>query len=494
MKRRPAAALVVALIVACIAAMLGACNAIVFGITVAPLPENVKQLILTSGGRAPVNWNGEKLLFDSGAVVDGTLVLEPGYEPGGLKVFVYGKQLTLEKDFAGNYTFSFTMQHDGDLTFEGEPALAPRAVHITGVGADGVFVEANGKSYPLSDGNVSLELETSATEPFTLRVYSTDYMSMPSCDAIASPASAAPEPFYADDKGGAVCTFPAGISALYITLALDKAKGAPRVDLVGNPGEMFYTAAVDGAPLEGGKFALSAFEDGKAQLSLTLTDEGQKVWDAMSAAGTPLGLTVNGVSVSASAATADGKTVFTAPLKPAYEYFSGEVPDLFLFEVTTAIPETAAKQDGYVHVSAGAAPRIIWQAYEGVAYACDEQPSLIFGDDGGAYYTPGGYVLFDAWVPIGVRDTVPSHSFKAYLGAASESAHEVEIYDVDEEAKFDANTTSPVKVLLTEEWKEDTESVAYLGYLYRYKVAVSVDLLGSEEELTIDFIRAADLK
>lgn len=472
--------------------MLGACNAIVFGITVAPLPENVKQLVLTSGGKAPVNWNGEKLLFDSGAVVDGTLVLEPGYEPGGLKVFVYGKQLTLEKDFAGNYTFSFTMQRDGDLTFEGEPALAPRAVHITGVGADGVFVEANGKSYPLSDSNVSLDLETSATEPFTLRVYSTDYMSMPSCDAVASPASAAPEPFYADGKGGAVCTFPAGISALYITLALDKAKGAPLVDLVGNPGDMFYTAAVDGAPLEGGKFALSAFEDGGAQLSLTLTDEGQDVWDAMSAAGTPLGMTVNGVSVTASAATADGKTVFTAPLKPAYEYFSGEVPDLFLFEVTTAIPETAAKQDGYVHVSSDAAPRIIWQGYEGVAYACDEQPSLIFGDDGGAYYTPGGYVLFDAWVPIGVRDTVPSHSFKAYFGTSTD-APEVEIYDVDEEAKFDANT-SPVKVLLTEEWKEDTESVTYLGYLYRYKVAVSVDLLGSEEELTIDFIRAADLK
>ena len=493
MKRRPAAALVVALIVVCIAAMLGACNAIPFGITVAPLPDNVKQLVLTSGGKAPVNWNGEKLLFDSGAVVDGTLVLEPGYEPGGLKVFVYGKQLTLEKDSAGNYTFSFTMQHDGDLTFEGEPALAPRAVHITGVGADGVFVEANGKSYPLSDGNVSLELETSATEPFTLRVYSTDYMSMPSCDAVASPASAAPEPFYADGKGGAVCTFPAGISALYITLALDKAKGAPFVDLVGNPGDMFYTAAVDGAPLEEGKFALSAFEDGKAQLSLTLTDEGQGVWDAMSAAGTPLGMTINGVSVTASAATADGKTVFTAPLEPAYEYFSGEVSDLFLFEVTTAIPETAAKQDGYVHVSADAAPRIIWQGHEGIAYTCGEQPSLIFGDDDGAYYTPGGYVLFDAWVPIGVRDTVPSHSFKAYLGAASESAPEVEIYDVDEEAKFDANT-SPVKVLLTEEWKEDTESVTYLGYLYRYKVAVSVELLCVEEELTIDFIRAADLK
>lgn len=493
MKRHTVAVLVIALIVVCIAAMLGACNAIPLGITVAPLPENVKQLVLTSGGKTPVNWNGEKLLFDSGAVVDGTLVLEPGYEPGGLKVFVYGKQLTLEKDFAGNYTFSFTMQHDGDLTFEGEPALAPRAVHINGVGADGVFVEANGKSYPLSDGNVSLELETSATAPFTLRVYSTDYMSMPSCDAIASPASAAPEPFYADGKGGAVCTFPAGISALYITLALDKAKGAPRVDLVGNPGDMFYTAAVDGAPLEEGKFALSAFEDGGAQLSLTLTDEGQDVWDAMSAAGTPLGMTINGVSVTASEATADGKTVFTAPLEPAYEYFSGEVPDLFLFEVTTAIPETAAKQNGYVHVSADAAPRIIWQGHEGVAYTCDEQPSLIFGDDDGAYYTPGGYVLFDAWVPIGVRDTVPSHSFKAYLGAASESAPEVEIYDVDEEAKFDANT-SPVKVLLTEEWKEDTESVTYLGYLYRYKVAVSVDLLGSEEELTIDFIRAADLK
>lgn len=96
-------------------------------------------------------------------------------------------------------------------------------------------------------------------------------------------------------------------------------------------------------------------------------------------------------------------------------------------------------------------------------------------------------------MPIGVRDTVPSYSFKAYFGNSTD-ASEVEIYDVDEEAKFDANTTSPVKVLLTEEWKEDTESVTYLGYLYRYKVAVSVDLLGSEEELTIDFIRAADLK
>ena len=255
---------------------------------------------------------------------------------------------------------------------------------------------------------------------------------------------------------------------------------------------MFYTAAVDGAPLEGGKFALSAFEDGEAQLSLTLTDEGQNVWDAMSAAGTPLGMTINGVSVTASEATEDGKTVFTAPLKPAYEYFSGEVPDLFLFEVTTAIPETAAKQNGYVHVSADAAPRIIWQWREGVAYTCDEQPSLIFGDDDGAYYTPGGYVLFDAWVPIGVRDTVPSHSFKAYFGNTTD-APEVEIYDVDEEAKFDANA-SPVKVLLTKEWKEDTESVTNLGYLYRYKVAISAELLGSEEKLTIDFIRSANLR
>ena len=95
-------------------------------------------------------------------------------------------------------------------------------------------------------------------------------------------------------------------------------------------------------------------------------------------------------------------------------------------------------------------------------------------------------------MPIGVRDTVPSHSFKAYFGNSTDAPDEVEIYDVDEEAKFDANTTSPVKVLLTEEWKEDTESVTYLGYLYRYKVAVSVDR--AEEELTIDFIRAADLK
>ena len=97
-------------------------------------------------------------------------------------------------------------------------------------------------------------------------------------------------------------------------------------------------------------------------------------------------------------------------------------------------------------------------------------------------------------MPIGVRDTVPSYSFKAYSGNSTD-APEVEIYeiyDVDEEAKFDANTSSPVKVLLTEEWKEDTESVTYLGYLYRYKVAVSVDR--AEEELTIDFIRAADLK
>ena len=96
-------------------------------------------------------------------------------------------------------------------------------------------------------------------------------------------------------------------------------------------------------------------------------------------------------------------------------------------------------------------------------------------------------------MPIGVRDTVPSYSFKTYSGNSTDASEVVEIYDVDEEAKFDANT-SPVKVLLTEEWKEDTESVTYLGYLYRYKVAVSVELLGSEEELTIDFIRAADLK
>ena len=73
MKRHTVAVLVIALIVVCIAAMLGACNAIPLGITVAPLPKNVKQLVLTSGGKAPVNWNGEKLLFDSGAVVDGTL-------------------------------------------------------------------------------------------------------------------------------------------------------------------------------------------------------------------------------------------------------------------------------------------------------------------------------------------------------------------------------------------------------------------------------------
>ena len=96
-------------------------------------------------------------------------------------------------------------------------------------------------------------------------------------------------------------------------------------------------------------------------------------------------------------------------------------------------------------------------------------------------------------MPIGVRDTVPSYSFKAYFGNSTDAPEVEMIYDVDEEAKFDANT-APVKVLLTEEWKEDTESVTYLGYLYRYKVAVSVDRLGAEEELTIDFIRAADLK
>ena len=95
-------------------------------------------------------------------------------------------------------------------------------------------------------------------------------------------------------------------------------------------------------------------------------------------------------------------------------------------------------------------------------------------------------------MPIGVRDTVPSHSFKAYFGNTTD-APEVEIYDVDEEAKFDANA-SPVKVLLTKEWKEDTESVTNLGYLYRYKVAISAELLGSEEKLTIDFIRSANLR
>ena len=489
MKRHIAAAFAVALIFVCAAALFGACDAFVFGISVATLPDNVKQLILTSDGKAPVNWNGEKLLFDSGAVVDGTLVLEPGYGLGDMTVSVYGKPLELKKEsITGHYTFSFTMQHNGELTFEGAPALAPRAVYISGVGADGVFLEANGEEYELTDGNVSLQLETSATEPFTLKIYSTDYMSMPSCDAVVSPASVLVEPYFSDGRGGAVCTVPAGIGTLHVTLALGDAKGTPHVDLVGNPDDMFYAASVNGFPLVDGKFPLSAFENGEAKLTLTLTDEGQEVWDAMCADGVPLGLTVNGIPVAASASADGGNTVFTAPLKPAYEYFSDEVFNLFLFEVTTAIPETAARQNGFVRIPSDAAPDIIWEGHRGVAFVCDEQPSLIFDDAKETYYAPNGYVCFDAWVPVGKRDTVPSYSFTVYLGN-SLYAQEIEIYDVDEEAEF-ASDTSPIKALLTSEWANsaDIGNSVDLTFAYLYKVSISPELLAANEKIKLVFV------
>ncbi len=486
-------AFLAATLVFCMAAVFAACSAFVFGVTADPLPDHVRQLVLTSGGKAPIVWNGEKLLFDSGDVVDGEFVLEPGYGLGDMEVFVNGEPLTLEKkDIAGNYIFSFTIYRDTKLTFKGAPALAPRTVLITGSGADGVFLEAGGEVFGLPEGEISLELATPAAEPFTFRVYSDEYTKMPSKNVIGAATlgnySPTVEPFYADGKGGVECTFRAGINALHITLAAGKAKGAPRVDLIGNPGGMFYTAFVDGVPLTDGKFPLSSFEDGEAQLTLALTDEGQKVWDAMSADGASPGMKVNGVPVTADVLAEGGSTAFTVPLKPAYEYASGEVSDLFLFEVETAIPEAAAEQNGYAYVRADAVPAITWYVYDGAAFLCDEQPSLVFADGGGAYYAPGGYVCFDAWVPIGVRATVPSYTFKVHSGGASGGAQEIAIYDVDEEAGFEADTSS-VKVLLTSEYRNSEEIGNFmLPYVYRYKVAVSPGLLTAEGAFTIEFV------
>lgn len=484
------------IIVICAAAGFAACDAFVFGITVDALPEHVEQLVLTSDGEAPVVWNGEKLLFDSGDVVDGELVLEAGYGLGDLEVLVNDESLTLEKkSITGNYIFSFTMSRDSQLTFKGTPVLKPRAVSITGDGADDVFLEAGENVFELSEGDVSLELETSATEPFTFYVYSTEYTKMPTTDLFDSSTlknySPSVEPFYSDGKGGVVCTFQPDINSLNITLELDNAKGAPKIDLAGNPDNLFYTASVDGVPLTDGKFSLSSFEDGKAQLTLTLTEGGQAAWEEMN--GAALGMTVNGVSVNASVATDGDKTVFTAQIKPAYEYFSGEICDLFLFEVKTAIPEAAAAQNG-LYIKSDTIPDIRWHVYFGIAYVCEEQPSLIFADDNGAYYAPTGYVYFDAWVPIGLRDTVPAYTFKVHFGGVYEDgAQEIDIYDVDEEARFEANT-SFVKVLLTSEYKKSEEIGTFMmPYLYRYKVAVSLDTLTAEEELEIEFVQQTQM-
>lgn len=57
---------------------------------------------------------------------------------------------------------------------------------------------------------------------------------------------------------------------------------------------------------------------------------------------------------------------------------------------------------------------------------------------------------------------------------------------MDEEARFEANT-SFVKVLLTSEYKK-SEQIGTFMMLYRYKIAVSLDTLTAEEGLEIEFV------
>lgn len=57
---------------------------------------------------------------------------------------------------------------------------------------------------------------------------------------------------------------------------------------------------------------------------------------------------------------------------------------------------------------------------------------------------------------------------------------------MDEEARFEANT-SFVKVLLTSEYKK-SEEIGTFMMLYRYKIAVSLDTLTAEEGLEIEFV------
>ena len=64
---------------------------------------------------------------------------------------------------------------------------------------------------------------------------------------------------------------------------------------------------------------------------------------------------------------------------------------------------------------------------------------------------------------------------------------------MDEEARFEANT-SFVKVLLTSEYKKSEEIGTFMmPYLYRYKVAVSLDTLTAEEELEIEFVQQTQM-
>ncbi len=57
---------------------------------------------------------------------------------------------------------------------------------------------------------------------------------------------------------------------------------------------------------------------------------------------------------------------------------------------------------------------------------------------------------------------------------------------MDEEARFEANT-SFVKVLLISEYKK-SEEIGTFMMLYRYKIAVSLDTLTAEEGLEIEFV------
>ena len=64
---------------------------------------------------------------------------------------------------------------------------------------------------------------------------------------------------------------------------------------------------------------------------------------------------------------------------------------------------------------------------------------------------------------------------------------------MDEEARFEANT-SFVKVLLTSEYKIGKEIGTFMmPYIYRYKVAVSLDTLTAEEELEIEFVQQTQM-
>lgn len=476
---RVGSALATAIAVCSTTALFAACETFHTDVTIGELPAHIDSVSVTCNGESPIKWEGKYYLFDYGDEIDVRVKLEDYYELGDCKMFVNGREAELDYDYnIDAYVYSFVINVDIEITFDGVPEMSSRelwfASHAADSGSGAKFITIDGweqlglkESYSFIEiiqGSISVEIPQDEGLSFTL--YSEDYRHMPTADSaraqVATIESA--EPFFDGTRGGTRFVIAAAKGDGQIVLSSQDAQ--PEVASAFDPDDMFFTVTVGGETPDP-EIGMDALIGG--ELAVELAPKGIELYRQMKAQGVPLTVTVNGTVLDdAKIVETDDSVVITAALAPAYKYADGLRNGLFNYTVSTSISEFAASDAALaVRVSDDASFGSAWGSVATVVSRAEEQQSLIYHDDeGNGYYLADGYVVFDVWVPVGTPDGIPSFTFIVESVTSN-------IYDNDDQKPF-LSDKSAIKIARTDSREHNIAGLeGWFAVLYKVYVSPS---------------------